>query len=330
MLLGALPRSFGAPVVVVIHVPAGNDDLLVRVLASRCALPLLEAADKQPADGGTVYVAPAGYHLLVEPGGTFALSLDDPVNFSRPSIDVLFESAAYAYRDRALAIVLTGANADGAEGLRIVRAFGGTGWVQDPASAASSRDAFRSDRTRGRRSRNDIERHGAGARRHCRGAWPQDRMNETIKILVVDDVPQNLAAIEAVLARPDLELLNARSGDEALELLLVHEVALALIDVRMPGMDGFELAELMRGTERTRDDPDHLHDGGVAGSRAHVPRLRGRRRGFPAQAVRSRHARQQDRGVRRALFAAPAHRGPARGVAARVASERDVRGRARP
>jgi two-component system, sensor histidine kinase and response regulator len=80
-------------------------------------------------------------------------------------------------------------------------------------------------------------------------------MNETIKILAVDDVPQNLAAIAVVLARPDLELLNARSGDEALELLLVHEVALALIDVRMPGMDGFELAELMRGTERTRAIP---------------------------------------------------------------------------
>ena len=80
-------------------------------------------------------------------------------------------------------------------------------------------------------------------------------MNDPIKILVVDDVPQNLAAIEAVLARPGLELLKARSGEEALELLLVHHVALALMDVRMPGMDGFELAELMRGAERTRDVP---------------------------------------------------------------------------
>jgi signal transduction histidine kinase len=80
-------------------------------------------------------------------------------------------------------------------------------------------------------------------------------MSEQIKILVVDDVPQNLAAIEAVLARPDVKLLSARSGDEALELLLVHEVALALLDVRMPGMDGFELAELMRGKERTRSIP---------------------------------------------------------------------------
>lgn len=137
VLLAGLPAALEAALIIVIHVPPGNDDLLARVLAPRCALPLLEASDKQPADAGKVYIAPAGYHLLLEPAGTFALSLDEPVNFSRPSIDVLFESAAYAYRERVLAIVLTGANADGAEGLRIVRAFGGTAWVQDPASASS-------------------------------------------------------------------------------------------------------------------------------------------------------------------------------------------------
>jgi two-component system, chemotaxis family, protein-glutamate methylesterase/glutaminase len=138
MLLGALPRRFGAAVIVVIHVPSGSDDLLARVLALRCPLPLFEASDKQPAEAGTVYIAPPGYHLLVEPAKTFALSLDEPVNYSRPSIDVLFESAAYAYRERALGIVLTGANSDGAEGLRVVRQLGGSGWVQDPASAAAS------------------------------------------------------------------------------------------------------------------------------------------------------------------------------------------------
>lgn len=138
MLLTALPQSFAAPIAVVIHVPPGNDDLLARALAPRCALPLLEASDKQPVEPGTVYVAPAGYHLLVEPSGTFALSLDEPVNFARPSIDVLFESAGHAYRDRVLAIVLTGANADGAEGLRVVRGFGGAAWVQDPESATAA------------------------------------------------------------------------------------------------------------------------------------------------------------------------------------------------
>jgi two-component system chemotaxis response regulator CheB len=137
VLLAALPQSFGAAVAIVIHVPPGNDDLLVRALAPRCALPLVEASDKQPVEAGTVYVAPPGYHLLVESSGAFALSLDEPVNFSRPSIDVLFESAGHAYRDRVLAMVLTGANEDGAEGLRIVRAFGGMAWVQDPAGASA-------------------------------------------------------------------------------------------------------------------------------------------------------------------------------------------------
>jgi two-component system chemotaxis response regulator CheB len=134
-LLAALPRSFGAAVVVVIHVPPANDNLLVRVLAPRCGLPVREAADKESAEGGTVYVAPAGYHLLIEPERTFALSLDEPVHYSRPSLDVLFESAAHAYRDGMLGIVLTGANADGAEGLRIVRELGGTAWVQEPDTA---------------------------------------------------------------------------------------------------------------------------------------------------------------------------------------------------
>jgi two-component system chemotaxis response regulator CheB len=137
-LLGALPRAFGATVIVVIHVPPTNDNLLVRVLAPRCALPVCEASDKEPAESGKVYVAPPGYHLLVEPERTFALSLDEPVNFSRPSLDVLFESAAHAYRDRLLGIVLTGANADGAEGLRVVRELGGAAWVQDPATAHAS------------------------------------------------------------------------------------------------------------------------------------------------------------------------------------------------
>ena len=84
---------------------------------------------------GSVYVAPPGYHLLVEPARTLALSVDEPVNFCRPSVDVLFESAAYAYREKLLGIVLTGANGDGARGLKAVREAGGLAWVQDPDTA---------------------------------------------------------------------------------------------------------------------------------------------------------------------------------------------------
>jgi two-component system chemotaxis response regulator CheB len=123
---------------VVIHVPAANDNLLVEVLKPRCALPVREAGDKEWISGGAVYVAPPGYHLLVERDRSFALSLDEPVNYSRPSVDVLFESAAYAYRERLLGIVLTGANADGSDGLTRIRAFGGRAWVQDPEGAVAS------------------------------------------------------------------------------------------------------------------------------------------------------------------------------------------------
>ena len=137
-LLSALPHDFTPAVIVVMHVPATGESLLVSVLAPRCALSVREASDKEAICGGAVYVAPPGYHLLVEPDRSFALSIDGPVNYSRPSIDVLFESAAYAYRERLLGIVLTGANADGAEGLARIRAFGGLAWVQDPETAYAS------------------------------------------------------------------------------------------------------------------------------------------------------------------------------------------------
>jgi two-component system chemotaxis response regulator CheB len=138
LLLAALPAQFGLAVLIVIHLPATNDNLLLSVLRPRCALPVVEGADKESIERGTVYLAPPGYHMLVEPDRTLALSLDAPVNYSRPSIDVLFESAAFAYRDRLIGIVLTGANADGADGLARIRAFGGQAWVQDPQTAAAS------------------------------------------------------------------------------------------------------------------------------------------------------------------------------------------------
>lgn len=114
--------------------PDSPDQVLVRYLQARCPLPVTEAEDKDPVEPGHVYVAPPDYHLLVEPGH-FALSVDAPVLFSRPSIDVLFESAADAYGDGVVAVVLTGANDDGSRGLRSVSERGGLVLVQDPASA---------------------------------------------------------------------------------------------------------------------------------------------------------------------------------------------------
>jgi two-component system chemotaxis response regulator CheB len=135
IVLGALPAGFGAPVVIAQHRRHDTPDgTLVQMLGARCALPVREAEDKQSLDPGVVLVAPADYHLLVETG-TVALSVDAPLNYSRPSIDILFSSAADAYAERVAGIVLTGANADGALGLAQIAGRGGTAIVQDPETA---------------------------------------------------------------------------------------------------------------------------------------------------------------------------------------------------
>lgn len=134
-VLGSLPEDFGAAVVIAQHRRADSDDnRLAELLGGRCVLPVYEAEDKQSLDPGTVLLAPADYHLLVE-HGMVALSVDAPEHFSRPSIDVLLGSAADAYGDRAAGVVLTGSNADGAEGLARIARRGGPAIVQDPGTA---------------------------------------------------------------------------------------------------------------------------------------------------------------------------------------------------
>ena len=137
-LMPALPPACRAAFFIVIHIPREEPSLLPELFGGCCALPVKEAEDKEPARPGTVYFAPPDYHLLVERGPAIALSSDEPVHFSRPSIDVLFDSAADAYGPRLLGLILTGANQDGADGLMAVGRAGGRTVVQDPASAAVS------------------------------------------------------------------------------------------------------------------------------------------------------------------------------------------------
>ncbi len=132
-ILSRLPRELAAAIFVVQH-RARDSEALAEVLQSASPLPVREAEDKDPVEPGHVYLAPADYHLLAEPGH-LALSTDEPVLFSRPSIDVLFESVADAYGPDALGVVLTGANRDGALGLRRIVDRGGGALVQTPASA---------------------------------------------------------------------------------------------------------------------------------------------------------------------------------------------------
>jgi len=134
-ILPALPADFALPLLVVIHLPPGRRSELASLFAGKCRLSVGEGEDKAPILPGTVTFAPPDYHMLVEHGGTISLSRDEPVFFSRPSIDVLFETAADAYGPGLVGVVLTGANEDGARGLRAVGEAGGTTIVQDPATA---------------------------------------------------------------------------------------------------------------------------------------------------------------------------------------------------
>lgn len=133
-LLPGLPAS-SPPILIVVHVLSTSPSLLREIFAPRCAVRVREAEAFEPIERGTVYFAPSDYHLLVERDFRCALSIEPPVLFSRPSIDVLFSAAADAYGEGLVGVVLTGASSDGAEGLRAVHAAGGKTYVQDPDSA---------------------------------------------------------------------------------------------------------------------------------------------------------------------------------------------------
>lgn len=137
-ILPEFPAAYPLPVFIVVHLTPDKKSVLADLLQSKCSLRVKEAEDKEPAEPGVVYIAPPDYHLLIEADRTLALSVDAPVLFSRPSIDVLFESAADVYGRGLVGVVLSGANADGAQGLRAVAAAGGAALVQDPDQAASS------------------------------------------------------------------------------------------------------------------------------------------------------------------------------------------------
>jgi len=135
-LVATLPGSFALPVVLVQHRHRQSDHVLATLLQDRAKLKVCEVEDKSPIQPGSIYVAPADYHLLIE-ADHFALSTEEPVRYSRPSIDVTFTSAADRYGAGTVGVVLTGANADGAAGLERIATRGGLAIVQAPETAES-------------------------------------------------------------------------------------------------------------------------------------------------------------------------------------------------
>lgn len=137
VLFGAIPHDFPLPLLVVQHRYRTSSDSLPAYFRRHSVLSVVDALDKQWIEPGHVYLAPADYHLLVDPEGELSLSIDERVEYSRPSVDVLFESAAEAYGQGVIGVVLTGANADGAHGAKLIKQRGGFVLVQDPATAES-------------------------------------------------------------------------------------------------------------------------------------------------------------------------------------------------
>lgn len=138
VLLSALPASFGLPIAIVQHRDRRSDGFLAHYLNAMTKIAVSEAEDKEPFCAAHAYLAPAGYHLLIESDHSLSLNVDERVNCSCPSIDVLFESAANVFAQSLIGVVLTGANADGAQGLKTIKARGGLAVVQDPQTAAST------------------------------------------------------------------------------------------------------------------------------------------------------------------------------------------------
>lgn len=134
-ILPLLHRDLALSVLVVQHLRPDSDSYLVHHLARLSTIRVKEAEDKETVEPGTVYIAPPDYHLLVESDRSLSLSAEERVNFSRPSIDVTFETAAEAFQDQLIGIVLTGANNDGSRGLARIKYFGGMTVVQSPESA---------------------------------------------------------------------------------------------------------------------------------------------------------------------------------------------------
>ena len=138
VMFSCLPKGFNTPIIIVQHIGSQSENLWISLLNDKSNLYIKDADEIESIEQGKVYIAPPNYHLLIERDKTFSLTIDERVNYARPSIDVLFESAAEAYKSKLIGVILTGSNNDGTNGLKRIKEYGGLTIVQDPATAESS------------------------------------------------------------------------------------------------------------------------------------------------------------------------------------------------
>jgi signal transduction histidine kinase len=266
-ILSDLPASYPFPIIIVLHLPAGKPSLLPEVFKHKTKLNVKEATSGEIIKAGTVYFAPPNHHLEIEKDKKFYLNNEAPVFFSRPSIDKLFESAAITFGNSLVAVLLTGASRDGSDGLKKIKEAGGVALVQNPISAempvmpaagvpyASHEGVLSLDKIAAFLQKINYLSPEFGQLSLKENSMSEINEVDKLEILIVDDVKDNLLALKSLLKRDDVKIYEALSGKEALEMMMKQDFCLALLDVRMPGMDGFELAELMRGTNKTKNIP---------------------------------------------------------------------------
>ena len=138
IMFSHLPNGFKTPIIIVQHISAHSDSQWIQLLNETYTIDIKEADEKEKIENGKVYFAPPNYHLLIEKNKTFSLTIDERVNYARPSIDVLFESAAEAYKNKVIGIILTGSNSDGTNGIKRIQKCGGLAIVQDPKTAEAA------------------------------------------------------------------------------------------------------------------------------------------------------------------------------------------------
>jgi len=138
VIFSLLPKEFSIPIIIVQHVSSHSNNQWIKLLNDKSNLCIKEADEKEKIENGTIYIAPANYHLMIEKNKTFSLTIDERVNYARPSIDVLFESAAEVYKDKLIGVILTGSNNDGTNGIKRIKEFGGLAIIQNPKTAESS------------------------------------------------------------------------------------------------------------------------------------------------------------------------------------------------
>ena len=138
LLFSHLPKCFKTPIIIVQHISAHSDSQWIQLLNDIYSIDIKEADEKEKIENGKVYFAPPNYHLLIEMDKSFSLTIDERVNYARPSIDVLFESAADAYKNKLIGIILTGSNSDGTNGIKRIQEYGGLAIVEDPKTAEAA------------------------------------------------------------------------------------------------------------------------------------------------------------------------------------------------